>query len=278
MCRTRLSRDAEGMTNTQSLAAQLDAPTSSKQYSLTKILAIWASVTVPMGLLAWVVAPAIIPHTSLHPGLVHWMLMVVGMMWQFVVSLAVLRHELGGLHWPALKKRIWLNIPRDPRSGKPRKVLFLWALPAVAAVGIGAYLGSWLDTAWTDWLPFLHEPSYTNAQSLADPKFQGQWWILGLALTSMLFNYLLGEELLFRGVLLPRMAGVFGRWDWVANSVLFGLYHVHKIWAWPSMITTAFGLSWAARRYRSFWMGVIVHGVEGFFIVVIVAVLAGWYL
>jgi uncharacterized protein len=277
MCRTRLSRDAEGMTNTQSLSAQLDAPASSKQYSLTKILAVWASVTVPMGLLAWVVAPAIIPHTSLHPGLVHWMLMVVGMMWQFVVSLAVLRHELGGLNWPALKKRIWLNIPRDPRSGKPRKVLFLWALPAVAAVGIGAYLGSWLDTAWTDWLPFLHEPSYTNAQSLADPKFQGQWWILGLALTSMLFNYVLGEELLFRGVLLPRMAGVFGRWDWVANSVLFGLYHVHKIWAWPSMITTAFGLSWAARRYRSFWMGVIVHGVEGFFIVVIVAVLAGWY-
>ena len=277
MCRTRLSRDADGMTNTQSLSAQLDAPASSKQYSLTKILAVWASVTVPMGLLAWVVAPAIIPHTSLHLGLVHWMLMVVGMMWQFVVSLAVLRHELGGLHWPALKKRIWLNIPRDPRSGKPRKVLFLWALPAVAAVGVGAYLGSWLDTAWTDWLPFLHEPSYTNAQSLADPKFQGQWWILGLALTSMLFNYVFGEELLFRGVLLPRMAGVFGRWDWVANSVLFGLYHVHKIWAWPSMITTAFGLSWAARRYRSFWMGVIVHGVEGFFIVVIVAVLAGWY-
>jgi hypothetical protein len=25
--------------------------------------------------------------------------------------------------------------------------------------------------------------------------------------------YLLGEELLFHGVLLPRMAGVFGRWD-----------------------------------------------------------------
>jgi hypothetical protein len=30
------------------------------------------------------------------------MLMVVGMMWQFVVSLAVLRRELGGLHWSAV--------------------------------------------------------------------------------------------------------------------------------------------------------------------------------
>jgi uncharacterized protein len=277
MWRALVSRDAEDMTNTQIPPANLEVTASSKQYSLAKILAIWASVTAPMALLAWVVGPALIPHTSLHPGLVHWMLMVVGMMWQFVVSLAVLRHELGGLRWPDLKKRIWLNLPRDPRTGKPRKVLFWWAIPAFAANGLGAYLATWLDTAWTNWLPFIHEPSYTNVQGLVDPQFQGQWWILGLALTSMLFNYILGEELLFRGVLLPRMSGVFGRWDWVANTVLFGLYHVHKIWAWPSMIASSFGIAWATKRYRSFWMGVIVHGLEGFFVVLIVAVLAGWY-
>jgi uncharacterized protein len=265
------------MTNTQSLPAQLDVPASSKQYSLKKILAIWASVTVPMGVLAWVIAPAIIPHTSLHPGLVHWMLMVVGMMWQFVVSLAVLRHELGGLHWLTLKRRIWLNLPRDPKTGKPRKILFLWAVPAFLANGLGVYLATRLDMAWTNWLPGLDEPPYAKAQVLADPQFEGQWWILGVALTSMIFNYILGEELLFRGVLLPKMAGVFGRWDWIANTVLFGLYHVHKIWAWPSMIASSFGTAWAARRYRSFWMGVIVHGLEGFFIVLVVAILAGWY-
>jgi membrane protease YdiL (CAAX protease family) len=196
-----------------------------------------------MALLAWVIGPAIIPHTSLHPGLVHWMLMVVGMMWQFVVSLAVLRHELGGLHWPTLKKRLWLNLPRDPKSGKPRKVLFLWTVPAFLANGLGGYLATRLDTAWSNWLPGLDEPPYANAHALADPQFQGQWWILGLALTSMIFNYILGEELFLRGVLLPKMTGVFGRWDWVANSVLFGLYHVHKIWAWPSMITSGFGMA-----------------------------------
>jgi membrane protease YdiL (CAAX protease family) len=265
------------MTNTQTLPAQLDAGTSSKQYSLTKILAVWATATAPMAVLAWVVGPAIIPHTSLHPGLVHWMLMVVGMMWLFVVSLVILRHELGGLHWPTLKQRIWLNIPRDPKTGRPRKVLFLWAVPAIAANVLGGFLAIRLDKAWTNWLPGLDEPSYANLQALGDPQFQGQWWILGLTVTSLLFNYLLGEELLFRGVLLPRMAGVFGRWDWVANTVLFGLYHVHKIWAWPSMITSSFGYAWAAKRYRSMWMGVIVHGIEGYFIVLVLAVLAGWY-
>lgn len=247
-----------------------------EQYSLTKILAIWAAVTAPMGVLAFVVTPAVIPHTSLHPGLVYWIFMVVGMAWQFVLSLAVLRHELGGLRWAAVKERIWLNAPRDPRTGRKRRVLLWWAVPAIAANALAGLLATSLDKAWTSLLPGLSAPWYTSITGLADPQFEGQWWILGLTLVSMAFNYLLGEELLFRGVLLPRMAGVFGRWDWVANAVLFGLYHVHKIWAWPSMIATGFD-AWAARRFRSMWMGVVVHGAQGFFIVIVIAVLAGWY-
>jgi uncharacterized protein len=32
----------------------------------------------------------------------------------------------------------------------------------------------------------------------------------------------LGEELPFRGFLLPRMRGAFGRTDWIVNGVLSG--------------------------------------------------------
>jgi membrane protease YdiL (CAAX protease family) len=278
MWRVVASAEAESMTNIQSGPATVTATAPSAQYSLPTILAVWASVTVPMGVLALVVAPAIIPHTSLHPGLVHWMAMVVGLIWQFVVSLALLRRELGRLTWAGVSARIWANLPRDPRTGRPRRRLFWWAVPAIAANVLGVYGALWLDRAWSGLLPgSLHEPWYASAQVLADRQFQGQWWILGLSVTSLLFNYVLGEELLFRGVLLPRMAGVFGRWDWVANTVLFGLYHVHKIWTWPSMVTSSFGMAWAAKRYRSFWLAVIVHGVEGFFVVLVVAVLLGWY-
>jgi membrane protease YdiL (CAAX protease family) len=265
------------MATTASTSVRAADPVQSPQYSLTKILLIWLAAAAPMGLLAWVVGPAIIPHTALYPGLVHWLLMVTGMVWQCVVSLAVLRSELGGLHWPALKARLRLNLPRDPRTGRPRRRLLLWAVPAIGANYLGGLLAAGLDTAWSNVVPGLKEPWYTRIQGLADPQFQGQWWIVGLAATSVLFNYLLGEELLFRGVLLPRMAGVFGRWDWVANTVLFGLYHVHKIWAWPSMITSSFGIAWATGRYRSYWMGVIVHGIEGYFFFLVVGVVLGWY-
>jgi uncharacterized protein len=76
------------------------------------------------------------------------------------------------------------------------------------------------------------------------------------------FNTALGEELLFRGVLLPRMRGAFGRWDWVANGVLFALYHLHMPWVIPSSLVDTFALSYPSRRYRSALIGIIVHSSQ----------------
>ena len=115
-----------------------------------------------------------------------------------------------------------------------------------------------------------------DTSQLASPEFQGQWWLLGIALISCIFNYFLGEEFLWHGVLLPKMQGVFGKYDWVANSVLFGFYHLHKPWELPSVIATNLAYSWPARRFRSNWMAIIVHGVEGLPLLVLVpAVILG---
>ena len=77
------------------------------------------------------------------------------------------------------------------------------------------------------------------------------------------FNTFLGEEFLFRGVLLPRMEGVFGRWSWVANGLLFALYHVHQPWG---IAETAIGgtlfLAYPSWRLGSTWMGIIVHSAQ----------------
>jgi membrane protease YdiL (CAAX protease family) len=59
----------------------------------------------------------------------------------------------------------------------------------------------------------------------------GAWWLLALLVINAVFNTIFGEELLFRGVLLPKMQGAFGRWSWVANGVLFGFYHLHQPWS-----------------------------------------------
>ena len=63
------------------------------------------------------------------------------------------------------------------------------------------------------------------------------------------------------------MAGAFGKWDWFANGVLFGLYHLHKpqIIFW-SVLLTGILFSYPSKRFRSNWMAVIIHGAEGVFI------------
>jgi uncharacterized protein len=243
----------------------------SEQYSLAKILGIWAAAALPMGLLAWVIAPRIIPYLPLHSGITYWLLIIAGMSWEFVVALVILRRELGSLRWDMLRKRLWLNLPRDPETGRGRARLFWWVVPCLMYNFVVIFvIARYVDAPVTALFPALQMPAHADMSGLADPQFVGQWWLLGILLTSWVFNYFLGEELLWRGVLLPKMRGVFGRWDWVANAVLFAFYHVHMPWSLPSNILSNLAYTWPARRFRSNWMSVIVHGVEGLIVLPIV--------
>jgi hypothetical protein len=77
-----------------------------------------------------------------------------------------------------------------------------------------------------------------------------------------LFNTVLGEELLFRGLLLPRMRDAFGRGDWLANGLLFAAYHLHAPWVIPTSLLDTFALAYPSRRYRSALIGIAVHSVQ----------------
>ena len=70
------------------------------------------------------------------------------------------------------------------------------------------------------------------------------------------------EELVFRGLLLPRMRPVFGRGDIFVNGLLFALYHLHMPWVIPATIVDTFALAYPSRRYRSALIGIIVHSSQ----------------
>ena len=90
----------------------------------------------------------------------------------------------------------------------------------------------------------------------------GNWVWYAVIIALSLFNTVLGEELLFRGLLLPRMKGAFGSWDRVANGVLFAGYHLHMPWVIPWTLLDIFALSYPSRRYRSALIGIAVHGAQ----------------
>jgi hypothetical protein len=59
------------------------------------------------------------------------------------------------------------------------------------------------------------------------------------------------------------MHGAFGKWDWLANGALFGVYHLHQPWGIPaSALDGALLFAFPAKRFRTAWMGIAVHSTQ----------------
>jgi uncharacterized protein len=69
------------------------------------------------------------------------------------------------------------------------------------------------------------------------------------------------------------MRDAFGRGDWVANGVLFAVYHLHQPWSIPTALVDIIALSYPSRRFQSAWMGIVVHSTHGVVILVVVLTL-----
>jgi membrane protease YdiL (CAAX protease family) len=257
----------------------------SEQYSLAKILGIWALAAAPMGILSWIVFPLMALDFDSDPlafGVTLLVLLALGLVWLFVLSMIIVRREEGDLRWATVKRRLRLNVPREPATGAPRARLFLWVVPFIVGVAvIEIVLNTPLENAWVSIFPFLAEPegrsfdAFLGSQEVLE-GLVGAWWFFALVVVQSIFNSILGEEFLFRGVLLPRMEGVFGRGSWVANNVLFALYHVHVPWVIPNAFLTGLLYTYPAYRYRSTWMSIIVHSIQNvYFAFLVLGVVLG---
>jgi CAAX amino terminal protease family. len=256
------------------------------QYTLWQILGIWALAALPMGILSWIVFPAVSPDFNVDPlgaGVTRIVLLTIGLVWLFVLSLMIVRKEEGDLHWATVKRRLRLNTPRDPKSGEPQRRLWLWVIPFVIAIVVcEMVLVPIVQKIWVSLLPFLAEPpgysfgAIFESQEIVQ-RLMGAWWFFGLFMVFAVFNSILGEEFLFRGVLLPKMEGVFGRWSWMASGVLHAFWHVHQPWViLDTVISAAFLYTFPSWRFRSTWMGIIVHSVQNvFFLFLILGLVLG---
>src|SRR3712207_845358 len=91
-----------------------------KQYSLAKILGIWAAAALPMAALAWVVTPLVAGQLNGPVPLGRALLvsLTIGLIWQFVMVMFLVYRERGSLRWSVLKDALWLRVPRSPKTGR----------------------------------------------------------------------------------------------------------------------------------------------------------------
>ena len=211
------------------------------------IVGVWAAATVPMGLLAWVVAPLVADRLS-GPGALPRALiasLAVGLVWQFVLVALLVRREQGTLRWAVVREALWLRSPTNPRTGRRGGRVWLVVPVLIALYAALDVVPSLPHDSGRDFAAFVASDAGTAVLVVV--------WV---------FNTVLGEELLFRGYLLPRMSGSFGRADWLANGVLFAGYHVHMWWGIPGILLDAFTFALPSRYFRSALIGIAVHSAQ----------------
>jgi membrane protease YdiL (CAAX protease family) len=255
-------------------SARSDAAVSSveiPQLRIRGILAVWAAAALPMAVLAWLVAPMLEDrfsgdgHVPMAKALI--VSLTIGMVWQFVLVAGLVRREQGTLRWSTVREALWLRSPRSPRSGRVGGRVWLVVIPLIIAF-----------TAVQELVAIVPAPENREFATLLDSDagkafLDGAFGWYALILVFFLFNTVLGEELLFRGYLLPRMNGTFGRSDWVANGVLFAGYHLHVPWAIPGTLLEMFTTAYPTKRYRSAWIGIAVHSAQSVFLAILILTL-----
>ena len=73
---------------------------------------------------------------------------------------------------------------------------------------------------------------------------------------------ILGEELLWRGYVLPRQELVFGKSAWLVNGLLWLLFHWStKLPTMVLLLPTTLIVPWIVQRRQNTWVGILIHGI-----------------
>jgi membrane protease YdiL (CAAX protease family) len=197
---------------------------------------------------------------------------------ELTAGLVLLRGEGYRISIEGLRERLHLHWPKGWKA---------WILAAVVLIGgviLGEIMGP-VNRALAS-APGFTPPSWWPAASNPILQIQGAadvfpdihlagnyLFVLLYFVVGLVFN-IFGEEIYYRGYLLPRMRGAFGRWDWVANGVLFTLKHAYMRWMYPGILVGGLSFAFAAGPLGSLPLAMAYHWIGNFLIQMVFLTLA----
>ncbi len=116
-----------------------------------------------------------------------------------------------------------------------------------------------------------------GADTFFGERMAGNVWLLGFWLVWGIVG-VLGEEIIWRGYLLPRMEQTYGQWAWLVNGLLWnGLFHLYTLYNLFTDLPFMLIIPLLAQRTWSTWTAVVLHlGLQWLaFAILIPGVLSG---
>jgi membrane protease YdiL (CAAX protease family) len=207
------------------------------------------------------------------------------------------RHEIGSAGWAGWMQRLRVDLPN------PSVWIWAIALSGFMHGGdwedgvavLAAWLALWQEQARRKSLyvaillavvlkrelsavePMLRSVAFFPAQGFQQEFFShfgpvdfmglpltNAWWLLIYYGVWLIVFNVLGEELWWRGYVLPRQQQAFGRATWIIHGICWSLFHLFiqpTLWDTTRMATTGVALAYVAQRTRSTWPGIVGHGL-----------------
>jgi membrane protease YdiL (CAAX protease family) len=248
------------------------------QYRLGTIILMFAWPAVWFTLLIYVVGPRFLPEGDTTPTWFLLLIIVLGTGAELVAGLVLLRREGYRISIGGLRDRIRLRWPKGWKAWVLAAIVFILGMSLSMAMGpVNRALAAVPGFVPPDWWPAASNPTVkvdSAADAFPDVNLEGNYlFVLLYFVIGLVFN-IFGEEIYYRGYLLPRMRGVFGKWDWVANGVLFTLKHLYQRWLFPGILVGGLAFAFAAGPLGSLPLAMVYHWVGNFLFPMIFLVIA----
>lgn len=225
----------------------MERKTDLKRMGLIQSFAIF----IPAALLMYLLTKYLIPYLSEETGqesILFWF--IVGGLGIFtpliITGFLLLKSEGFKITKSTLISRL--------RFRKITKSDLIWSIAGLVLVGICSMLIlKGLEFVIGE---FDHSPPFMAFEPLSS----GRYWLLLVWFPYWLLN-ILGEEFLWRGVMLPRQEVAFGKKTWIIHGFGWGILHI--AFGWQLLITLIpliFIQSYIVQKTQNSWTGVIMHG------------------
>ena len=154
------------------------------------------------------------------------------------------------------------------RLRRPSPADLAWAVGGLIGVALltGAVVTVSSRLFGTD---LLSKESYGSFLQLTELE-PSEYWIFLAWLPYFFFN-IAGEELLWRGYLLPRQVLAVGSSAWILNGLLWAVFHSAIGWRIALvLLPIEFIVPYVVQRRQNTWLGILTHGAyngSGFILV-----------
>jgi len=208
-------------------------------------------IYVPAAILMFVLTKYLIPYLSEKTGMetiLFWFIVAaLGFFLPMVILTVIfLKKEGFALNLKTWKERL--------RFRKITKNDLIWTFSGI--LGILIFSGLIMKGLEMFAGKFDASPSFMSFEPLSS----GRYWILVVWLPYWILN-IMGEEIFWRGIMMPRQEISFRKYTWIIHGFGWGLFHI--AFGWQLLITLIpiiFIQSYVVQKTKNSWAGVIMHG------------------